>query len=100
MTGATYEAYTDVECPRCGYTEARDAGPYEYLPGIDDKLGGVPHPTVHLMWCGRCGKSFDVAPAEGWEHKRAQVEAMHERGDHHCCDPDTCAWAAMKIWEE
>jgi hypothetical protein len=61
---ATYEVYTDVECPRCGYTEARDAGPYEPDPLTDDELGGPTDPRVHLMWCGRCGGPFDVAPAE------------------------------------
>jgi DNA-directed RNA polymerase subunit RPC12/RpoP len=63
MTMTTYEAYTDVECPRCGYTEARDDGPYSYHP-FDDELGGTPDPHIHLMWCGRCGKPFDVGPAE------------------------------------
>lgn len=59
---AAYEIYTDVECPRCGYTEARDAGPYEPswldegLPPLDSR--------VHLMWCGRCGGPFDVIQVE------------------------------------
>jgi hypothetical protein len=56
-----YRVYTDVACPRCGCTEARDDGPYEYMP-LDDALGGPPDPRVHLMWCLGCGKSFDVAP--------------------------------------
>jgi DNA-directed RNA polymerase subunit RPC12/RpoP len=59
---AAYEPYTDAECPRCGYTEARDDGPYE--PHWLDR--GLPplDPRVHLMWCGRCGRPFDVIKVE------------------------------------
>ena len=57
-----YEVYGDAVCPRCGCTESRDRGPYEYLPGIDDALGGPPDPVVHEMQCLGCGKPFDVAP--------------------------------------
>jgi hypothetical protein len=48
-------------CPRCGYPETVDAGPYE-PSGLDTALGPV-DPEVHLMWCGRCGKPFDAGPA-------------------------------------
>ena len=58
---AAYETYA-CPCPRCGYPETRDDGPYDYIPGIDDQLGGPPDPAVHLMWCGRCGKPFDAGP--------------------------------------
>jgi hypothetical protein len=64
MTAAD-EIYTDIKCPRCGYIEARDAGPYE-SDWTDDALGGPPDPRVHLMWCGRCGKPFDwIEVADG-----------------------------------
>jgi len=59
-----YEIYDDVPCPRCGYTECRDDGPYDYIPWLDDPLGGAPDPKVHLLWCGRCGKPFDAGPPE------------------------------------
>jgi hypothetical protein len=60
-----YEVCNDTECPRCGNTRNnRDAGPYEYIPELDDALGGVPDPKVHLIWCGACFKPFDVAPQE------------------------------------
>jgi hypothetical protein len=47
-------------CPRCGYGESVDLGPYEYYPKFDDPLGGPPEPRVHLLICGRCGKPFDA----------------------------------------
>lgn len=54
-----FERYP-CECPRCGYPEPVDHGPYEYDPEFDDALGGPPDPRVHLLWCGRCGKPFDA----------------------------------------
>jgi DNA-directed RNA polymerase subunit RPC12/RpoP len=66
MTSNTtlYPIYDDTECPRCGNTEGNhDDGPYSYHP-FDDQLGGTPDPRIHLMWCGQCGKPFDVAPAD------------------------------------
>jgi hypothetical protein len=51
-------------CPRCGYPETSDAGPYVHEPVYDDKLGGPPDPRIHLMWCGRCGGPFDAGPAD------------------------------------
>ena len=59
----TLTAYTTCACPRCGYPETRDDGPYESHPA--DVLLGEVDPRVHLMWCGRCGKPFDAAPDEG-----------------------------------
>lgn len=63
MTTTTTETYS-CPCPRCGYPESRDAGPYDYIGALDDALGGQPDPRIHLMWCGRCGKPFDAGPAE------------------------------------
>jgi hypothetical protein len=60
---APYDPY-GCPCPRCGYPETVDKGPYEYIPALDDELGGPPDPRVHLMWCGRCGKPFDAGPEE------------------------------------
>lgn len=54
----------ECPCPRCGYPKTVDLGPYEYVPGLDDALGGPPDPRVHLMQCGRCGKPFDAGPEE------------------------------------
>jgi hypothetical protein len=56
-----YEHYS-APCPRCGYPEARDDGPYPPDPASDAAFGGPPDPEVHLLWCGRCGKPFDVGP--------------------------------------
>ena len=58
----SYGTYS-CPCPRCGYPESRDDGPYDYVPQFDDALGGPPGPRVHLLWCGRCGKPFDAGPA-------------------------------------
>lgn len=59
----SYEPYADTECPRCGNTENnRDAGPYE--PHWTDRELGPPDPSVHCMWCGNCGKPFDVTSDE------------------------------------
>jgi hypothetical protein len=63
---AAYEAYC-CPCPRCGYPDSVDDGPYAAAPS-DAELG-PPDPLVHLLWCGRCGKPFDVGPdgpAEVW----------------------------------
>jgi len=60
---APEDAYS-CPCPRCGYPESRDDGPYQADPFYDAKLGGPPDPRIHLMWCGRCGKPFDAGPAE------------------------------------
>jgi hypothetical protein len=60
----SYEPYTNAECPRCGCPAGhRDDGPYE--PHPLDELGALPpvDPDVHLLWCGFCGKPFDVSPA-------------------------------------
>ncbi len=62
MTTTPYEPYVGVDCPRCGYPETVDQGPYDYIPGLDDHLGGPPDPAVHLLWCGRCSKPFDAGP--------------------------------------
>jgi rubrerythrin len=91
---AAYEIYTDVVCPRCGYTEARDAGPYE--PDWTDAELGPVDDRVHLMWCGRCGGPFDVigipdecptcgqhAPETGPE----DGELMRTWADTHVCIP-------------
>lgn len=66
MTGPAYEIYS-CDCPRCGYPESRDDGPYEPC-ALDGPLG-VPDPRVHLMWCGRCGKPFDA----GHDHTREET---------------------------
>lgn len=59
-----YEVYDDTTCPVCGNRENNhDHGPYDESP-LDAELGGTPDPCVHLMTCGRCGKCFDVAPAD------------------------------------
>lgn len=90
----TYEPYVNAECPRCGYTECRDDGPYE--PGPIEAAGILPpvDPSVHLLWCGRCGKPFDAAPPEAHERQRAWTAAQHEAGRHQCCDPAGCPAAA------
>lgn len=75
-----YEVYTDVQCPRCGCTDARDAGPYE--PDWTDEALGPPDDRVHLMWCSGCGKPFDWACDGAEEIKAAQRawnEAYHKR---------------------
>lgn len=58
-----YECY-EGQCPRCGCASVKDHGPYDYIPGVDDALGGPPDPRVHQMECLGCGKPFDVAPAD------------------------------------
>lgn len=53
-----YEPY-HLDCPRCGYPESIDRGPYEPSP-LDEGLWPPLDPRVHCLWCGRCGKPFDV----------------------------------------
>jgi len=59
-TKTDYEPYL-VPCPRCGYPDSRDDGPYE-PHWTDAALGGPPDPRVHLLWCAACGKPFDAGP--------------------------------------
>lgn len=59
---ALWEPY-GTPCPRCGYTETQDHGPYEYSP-FDEALGGPPDHQLHYLSCGQCGKGFDAGPAE------------------------------------
>lgn len=103
MTGAkpAYEIYDDVQCPRCGYSECRDTGPYtDYWPGIDEQLPPVDD-GIHYLVCGRCGKGFDAVDDDApiIARRAAWVKARHDGGSHHGCDPAACAWAAMGIWE-
>jgi hypothetical protein len=60
MNQCLYTVYSST-CPRCGGTESRDDGPYEYAPA-DDLLGGPPDPAVHLLWCLGCYKPYDAGP--------------------------------------
>lgn len=58
-----YEIY-ECPCPRCGCPDSLDQGPYDYIPGLDDALGGPPDPRVHLLWCRGCRKPFDAGPPQ------------------------------------
>ena len=68
-----YEHYNS-ECPRCGYPETRDDGPYE-PHWADASLSPPLDPRTHLMWCGRCGKPFDACPAEDPESATRPIDA-------------------------
>ncbi len=54
--GVPFEPYTDVACPRCGWWRTEDAGPYPDQPGAESD------PSLHLMHCHWCCKSFDARP--------------------------------------
>jgi hypothetical protein len=86
----TYETYSSA-CPRCGYPETIDAGPYE--PSWTDAELGPPGPDIHLLWCGRCGKPFDAGPPEAAGRQQQWAESQHQIGRHQCCDPATCETA-------
>jgi len=68
-----YERYNS-ECPRCGYPETRDDGPYK--PHWTDATLSPPlDPRTHLMWCGRCGKPFDACPVDEQETSPRPADA-------------------------
>ena len=80
----TTETYS-CACPRCGYPETRDSGPYD--PHPFDAALGTPDPAIHLMWCGRCGKPFDAGPAD------VPCPRCGDRGHrdpHSACGSDGC----------
>jgi hypothetical protein len=99
MTKREYEPYTNTApCPRCGYPEAIDNGPYQ--PSFaDDELGPV-DPEVHMMICGRCGKPFDVAPEAAIERRRQWVQSQHDLGRHQCCSSADCESVRLGRWED
>ena len=67
-----YEPH-DTACPRCGYPETVDRGPYEVaFPEMTADHGC---PEVHYLTCGRCGKGFDAGPEEA----AAKWQALFDR---------------------
>ena len=57
----SHEPYS-CPCPRCGYPETQDHGPYAPDPFYDMLMDPPYSAEVHLMTCGRCGKPFDAGP--------------------------------------
>jgi hypothetical protein len=90
----SYQTY-DAECPRCGYPETRDHGPYEPRPS-DAVLGPV-DPDVHMMTCGRCGDVFDVGTPAAHQRRAEWTESQHQLGAHQCCDPASCRHVRRKV---
>lgn len=90
--------YLSCPCPRCGYPETQDFGPYE--PDPSDAIIGPVDPEIHYLECGRCGCGFDAGTEAAAGHRQAWTREQHELGIHHTCDPAACARAAMGIWTE
>lgn len=73
MSQPAYEHYL-TPCPRCGYPETMDSGPYPNPPESEDQ-------ALHLIHCPRCGKESDARQHRPGEPARSVRYIIRKRED-------------------
>lgn len=77
MSQPAYEQYL-IPCPRCGYPETMDTGPYKNLPESEDQ-------ALHLIYCPSCGKESDARELQPGEPARSVRYFVGKREDGTTC---------------